>query len=261
MKHMVQKNSLLNNSRFYILCGSILVSGIAIAWLRMTITSDQLFYIRSQQIFGLLCILFWYVALIISPLGYVIGKHRMKHIEFARRAIGVSAFYFAALHGGTALWAQLGGVAQLQYLPELFRWSLVAGAGALLILGIMAATSFDAVVKFMTPKRWKLLHRFVYGAGVLVIIHIWTIGTHLAYGGVQLAALIAIVLLIGLEFYRLSKVLNDKYFHLGKIEAVTMFITFWTLGVALLLAIPALLPNYHSAHQSHSSLHSKESRL
>ncbi|MGH7218101.1 MAG: ferric reductase-like transmembrane domain-containing protein [Candidatus Microsaccharimonas sp.] len=257
---MAQRQSLLNNSRFYILCGSLLLSGIIFAWLRITIANDQLFYIRSQQIFGLLCIVFWYGAMIISPLGYVIGKQRMKHIEFSRRAIGVSAFYFAVLHGGIALWAQLGGLSQLQYLPELFRWSLVAGAGALLILGVMAATSFDVVVKYMTPKRWKLLHRFVYGAGILVIIHIWSVGTHMAYSGVQIAAFVAIVVLLGLEFHRLARVLNDKYFHLAKTEAITIFITMWALGIALVLAIPALIQNYHSAHESHASLHSKESQ-
>lgn len=254
---MVEKQSLLNNSRFYILCGSLLVSGIVFAWLRIAITNDQLFYIRTQQIFGLLCIVFWYGAMIISPLGYVIGKQRMKHVEFARRAIGVSAFYFAALHSGVALWAQLGGPAQLQYLPELFRWSLIAGAGGLIILGVMAATSFNAVVNYMTPKRWKVLHRFVYAAGILVIIHIWSIGTHMAYTGVQIAAFVALVALLGLEFYRLAKVLNDKYFHLGKAEAVTIFITMWALGAALVLAIPSLIQNYHSAHESHSSLRSK----
>lgn len=255
---MVQQKSLLNNSRFYILCGSLLLSGIIFAWLRIIIVNDQLFYIRTQQVFGLLSIVFWYMAMLISPLGYVIGKQCMKHIEFARRAIGVSAFYFAVLHGLVALWAQLGGPTQLQYLPELFQWSLVAGAGALFILGIMAATSFDAVVKYMTPKRWKLLHRFVYGAGILVIIHIWSVGTHLAYSGVQIAALSALVVLLGLEFYRLAKVLNDKYFHLGKTEAITIFITMWMLGVALVLAIPALIKNYHSAHESHSPLHGEE---
>lgn len=255
MKQMVasKKVSLLNNSRFYILCASFLLSLFVFAWLRLAIPSDQLFYIRTQQVYGLICILFWYLALVISPIGYLIGKQRIKKLEFTRRAIGVSAFYFAALHGAIALWAQLGGLGQVQYLPELFRWSLLCGGFALLILGIMAATSFDRVVKFMTPKRWKLLHRLVYIAGILAIIHIWSIGTHLAYGGVQLAAFIGLATLAGLEMYRLSGVLDAKYFHFGKAELVTLFITLWTIVVALLLAIPFLVENYHSAHETHSS--------
>ncbi len=248
-----KKVSLLNNSRFYILCFAFLLSALVFAWLRITIPSDQLFYIRTQQIFGLVCLLFWYGALIISPAGYLIGKRRMAKMEFARRAIGVSAFYFAALHGAIALWAQLGGLGQLQYLPELFKWSLICGGFALLILGVMAATSFDRVVRYMTPKRWKLLHRLVYVAGILAIIHIWSIGTHLAYGGVQLTAFIALVVLAGLEMYRLSETLNTKYFHFGKAESVTLFITLWSIVAALILAIPFLVENYHSAHETHSS--------
>ena len=89
--------SLLDNSRFYILATSFLISLAVIGFLRLQIPSDQLFYIRTQQVFGLLAIFYWYVALIISPIGHVIGKHRMKKVEFARRAIGVSAFYFVLL--------------------------------------------------------------------------------------------------------------------------------------------------------------------
>lgn len=247
------KVSLLNNSRFYILVSVVLLSVLVISWLRLTIPSDQLFYIRAQQIFGLLAVAFWYFALVISPVGYLIGKKRVRKLEFSRRAIGVSAFYFAVLHGSIALWAQLGGPSQLQYLPELFKWSLISGAVAIVILGCMAATSFDRVVTYMTPKRWKNLHRLVYIAGVLALIHIWSIGTHLAYSGVQIAAFVALAVLAGLEMYRLSVVLNEKYFHFAKTESMTVFITLWSIVVALILAIPFLVDNYHSAHETHSS--------
>lgn len=245
--------SLLNNSRFYILCGAFLLSVFVFAWLRITIPSDQLFSIRTQQVYGLIGILFWYLALVISPIGYLIGKQRIKKLEFARRAIGVSAFYFVALHGAIALWGQLGGIGQLQYLPELFKWSLICGGFAVLILGIMAATSFNSVVRYMTPKRWKLLHRFVYLAGILAIVHIWSIGTHLAYGWVQLIAFIALVVLAGLEMYRFAGSLNTKYFHFPKAESITLFVTLWSVVVTLILAIPFLVENYHSAHETHSS--------
>src|SRR5690606_14648817 len=97
----------------------------------------------------------------ISPTGYVVGKHRTKHIEFARRSIGVSAFYFASLHGGIALWGQLGGFDQLKLLPDLFRWSLLSGAVAYAVLFVLAATSFDKVVSYLTFKWWKWLHRII----------------------------------------------------------------------------------------------------
>lgn len=251
---------LLSNSRFYILATTILLSVAVAAVLRLNIQSDQLYFIRLQQVFGLFCIAYWYFALVISPVGYIIGKHRTKRLEFARRAIGVSAAYFALLHGSIALWGQLGGIIELALLPDLFKWSLAAGAFGLLVLLIMAATSLDKVVTFMTYKRWKLLHRLVYVAWILVVLHIWTVGTHMAYSGVQIAAFIALVVLAGLELYRFTKNLNDKYFHLGKTESVTLLLTSWAIVVALVLLTPSVIRNYHTQHTEHtgSSEHAEE---
>ena len=63
--------------------------------MRNSTASDQLFIIRLQQIYGLASIILWYLVVIIGPMGHIVGKHRTKHLEFMRRAIGVSAFYFA----------------------------------------------------------------------------------------------------------------------------------------------------------------------
>lgn len=248
------KYQLLNNSRFYVLVMSILVSITIFAWLRLQIPSDQLFFIRVQQVFGLLCVLYWYVALIISPVGYVVGKQRMRHIEFARRAIGVSAAYFALLHGSVALWGQLGGIGQLTYLPPLFKWSLLGGLFALVILLVMAATSFDKVVKFMTFKHWKLLHRLVYIGGILAVLHIWTIGTHLAYTNIQWTAFVALVTLSGLETFRGVTLFAKKHLEFqSKDYFITLFVSVWLLWVVLIAAIPTLVQNYHSRHNGHSS--------
>ena len=255
------KNNILNNSRFYILVSSFLLSIAVIGILRLQISSDQLYYIRTQQMFGLLGVIYWYFALVISPIGYVIGKHRTKKLEFARRAIGVSAFYFVLLHGVIALWGQLGGLSELHYLPSLFQWSLLWGAIAFSILLIMALTSFDKVVKFMTFRKWKWLHRFVYIGGILAVLHIWTIGTHLAYTNVQLIAFTALVILSGLELYRTTKLVNDKYLHLDKSEAVTLFISSWVIVSALILTIPVVVQNYHSRHNDHkATTHSEVKR-
>ena len=243
--------SLLDNSRFYILAFSIILSVTIFAWLRLSVDSDQLFLIRTQQCYGLICLLFWYVALIVSPLGHVVGKHRMKRVEFARRAIGVSAFYFAALHAAIALFGQLGGVGQIQYLPELFKWSLAGGAFALVVLGSMAATSFDRVIRFMTFRKWKWLHRLGYIAGVLVILHIWTIGTHMAYVEMQLAGYGALVILIGLELFRVVKALSGNYLKFDAIERAVLWLTLWAVAAVLLLAMPWYVQNYHSRHVDH----------
>lgn len=245
---------LLDNSRFYILTGSILLSVIIFSLLRLQIVDDQLFYIRLQQLFGLVAVLYWYIALTISPLGYIIGKHRTKKLEFARRGIGVSAFYFALLHAVVAFWGQLGGFGGLATLPGLFQWSLLGGVIALTVLTIMALTSFDKVVSFMTFRWWKWLHRLVYVGGILAVLHIWSIGTHLSYPGIQLAAFIALVVLTGMELFRVVKLAN-KTIRLKGVEAGTLFFALWIIVSIGLFMIPSVVTNFHSRHLDSDGSH------
>jgi DMSO/TMAO reductase YedYZ heme-binding membrane subunit len=252
---------LLDNSRFYILAISGLLSVATAAYLRLQISSDQLYYIRTQQIFGLFCILYWYLALIISPIGYVIGKRHIKQLEFARRAIGVTAAYFATLHAAISLWGQLGGISELSLLPSLFKWSLGGGAISLLILLILTVTSLDKAIELMTYKKWNWLHRLVYGGLILAILHIWTIGSHLSYPKVQLVAFIALAILAGLEIFRLTKLLNDKYLQLNKVEYATLWFSMWAISLVIIACIPIFVENYrskHVEHRSHSEMEHKQ---
>lgn len=255
MQQKTKTTPLLINLRFYILAISLLVSVGLFAWLRINIESDQLFFIRSQQLFGLLGIVFLYIALIISPLSYFLGKQRMSTLLFARRAIGVSAFYFSLLHGIIAVWGQLGGLGQLQYLPSLFLWSLAGACLGFCILGIMAATSFDKVIAWMHFTRWKLLHRLIYIGGLLIVLHVWSIGTHLAYSGVRTAGFIALLLLFGLEFHRLFATLNKKYFTLKGFEKTTLLILAWAIALVCVYIIPTTVQNYHGRHVDHGAQH------
>jgi len=242
-----------------VLLSTLLISLLAIGLLRLQIADDQLYLIRLQQLFGLFCLIYWYIALIISPLGYIIGKQRLRQLEFARRAIGVSAFYFALLHASISLWGQIGGVGQIQHLPALFQWSLIGGSIALGILGVMAATSFDRVISYMTYRKWKMLHRLVYISWFLVVLHVWSVGTHLAYTAIQLVGLLALALLSGLEIYRIATRLNNKL-RLGKAELSGLFLTIWAAALILILTIPTVVQNYHSRHADHTKAGHNEAR-
>ncbi len=246
-----------DNSRFYILVFSVLLSVALASWIRSAVPGDQLFYIRTEQAYGWVSLIFWYIAVMVSPLGYVFGKGRgvIKQLTFARRAIGVSAAYFACLHFAVSLWGQIGGLAGLGLLPDRYKWSLGFGAVALAVLVLMAATSFDKVVSYMTFRRWKLLHRLVYGAGILVILHVWMIGTHVAYDGIKIAAFVALVIFFGLESYRVAGTIAKRYERLKRKEYLTaLFIGLWLAWVLLLVSLPGLVKNYHS--ENHSQQHS-----
>lgn len=237
---------LRNNLRFYILVTTIVISVFVAGILRMNYQSDQLYFIRVQQAYGLLSIIYLYLAMIVSPLGYLIGKEKLTLFVFARRSIGVSAFYFAALHATIAVFAQFGGIKQLLYLPSLFQISLLCGLVALLILLAMAVTSFDKVIRVMTFIRWKWLHRLIYIGGLLILFHVWSVASHLVYPEVRLAAAIALITLIGLELYRATVQMNEKYLHLSPAERRILFVSVWIFVSLLVVTAPRVNESRYS---------------
>lgn len=246
--------TLLNNSRFYILTTAVLLSILIPSIIRLNISTDQLFYIRTQQFFGFISIFYWYLALIISPMGYLIGKNKIKHLEFARRAIGVSAAYFATLHAGVAFWGQLGGARGFNLLPDLFKWSIAGGLFGVIVLFMMSATSFDKVIKIMTYKKWKWLHRLGYIGGVFSVLHVWSLGTHLGSGFVQLISFGALVILSGLELFRVVTLLARKYKSLEvKSNFIISYLVLWLVTIALIGSIPYVVDSYRSDHSKHDN--------
>ncbi len=94
-----------------------------------------------------------------------------------RRMVGLMAFFYAALHFSTyvaidqrfdwpVLWAD---VTQRKF--------MVVGFGAFLLLLLpLAVTSTDASVRRLGYRRWKALHRLVYVAAVLAVVHfLWRV--------------------------------------------------------------------------------------
>jgi len=244
--------NLPNNSRFYILVFSVLLSMFTACLLRMQVGSEQLFYIRTEQIFGFIAIGYVYLALAISPVQKIVGKPGwMKCVLFARRAIGVSAAYFAFLHAAVAFWGQIGGFDGLGLLPRTFMWSLGFGAIALLVLFLMAATSFDKVIAFMTFRHWKWLHRFIYGAGILIILHVWMVGTHVVYNSVQIICATALGLLFGLQSWRIVSDFAKRFpVFSSRDYLITIFICLWLVWTLVLLSMPNYIQSYHGQHHN-----------
>lgn len=95
-----------------------------------------------------------------------------------RRAVGVSVFFFALLHGTIGFFNNLSGnLASVFFLAPRHQFALVASSTAFIIYALMALTSFDIMMEKL-GKRWKQLHRFVYLAAILSIFHAFLIGSH-----------------------------------------------------------------------------------
>jgi sulfoxide reductase heme-binding subunit YedZ len=240
--------TLHHNPRFYILASSVLLSVLVACWLRISIPGDQLFGIRLQQTLGLLAIIYWYITLLISPLQKQLSAASfMPFVVFSRRAIGVSAAYFALLHVFISLFGQIGGFSGISLLPPRFFVAITLGFTALLILLVMAATSFDKVISFMTFPRWKFLHRFGYPAGILAMLHVWMIGTHMSYLTLQIIAFILLTTLFWLESSRLATFIVKKYPRLTDKNLLLSSIL-WLIMTFGLLLLPQAIDNSTSHH-------------
>ena len=90
-----------------------------------------------------------------------------------RRALGLYAFLYAAIHFAIFIGLDYGFDLRLVGLELAEKRYILVGAAALLILLLLAVTSTKGWQRRL-GKAWKTLHRWVYLAGVLVIYHyIW----------------------------------------------------------------------------------------
>ena len=120
------------------------------------------------------------VILAIGPLARL--DRRFLPLLYNRRHLGVMTFAVAALHA----WFMLDWYLTLHALPslaeELTRWGdygkfigfpfKTLGIAAFLVLLVMAATSHDFWLMFLTPRAWKALHMALYAAYGLVVMHV-----------------------------------------------------------------------------------------
>ena len=141
------------------------------------------------------------LSLMATPLSRLFKKAWPVRL---RRMIGLFAFFYAALHLLSYVW-----------LDHWFAWSdiladvverpyITAGFLSFLILLPLAATSNRWSVKKLA-RRWNTLHRWVYLAAVLGVIHyVWLTK------GDQLEPVVYLLIIIGLLVYRMVGVLKSS---------------------------------------------------
>ena len=142
----------------------------------------------AEQRTGDIALVILLLSLVCSPAASILG---IKEAIRYRRTLGLYAFFYGFLH-----------VLIFIGLDYTFRWDLiwnelaekrfiVVGFVSGLILLALAVTSFKWWMKHL-GKRWKMLHRLVYVAGGLVVLHyMWAVKAD-----IRLPALAGGVLLI-----------------------------------------------------------------
>lgn len=121
---------------------------------------------RINKDMGLWSLRFLFACLALSPLSRWL---RAPNLRRWRRPLGLAAFAFAALHTVHFL---LYGRLWPNRLDILFkRQYMTIGLIALVLFVPMALTSADVAVRWIKPKRWRLLHLLIYPAAALSVIH------------------------------------------------------------------------------------------
>jgi sulfoxide reductase heme-binding subunit YedZ len=130
------------------------------------------------------------LSLACTPINTIFG---FKQVLRVRRALGLYAFVYAGLHFLTFLGLDYGFDLNLIRQDILDQRYVLVGFAAGLLLLPLAITSTKGWQKRL-GKNWKRLHRLVYLASILDIVHfVWLtkdIGEPLRYGGVVALLLI-----------------------------------------------------------------------
>lgn len=220
--------ALLNNIRFYILLLSTLLLCGIILYSVTSYNTSTLQLIRINQLTSFASLIYLYLALLPSPLFAVFPHFPLRDkITKARRAVGVSAFFFGLIHALVAFFGQLGGFEGLPFLTTRYLLALFLGFLALQILCVLALTSFDSIIAKMTFPKWKRLHRLIYIACILILIHTLMLGTHYAdlSGIIPQVTFILLSTLFLLEAIRIDGILRKKnpvHFPLGITSGFTL---------------------------------------
>ncbi len=133
---------------------------------------------------------FLLLTLAITPFRQIF---RVAEIARLRRMIGLFAFFYASIHFLSWM-AFILGFRWLAIAEELVeRPYITVGFLAYVILFLLGVTSTNSMVRRL-GKNWKRLHKFVYAASILAIVHLlWILRTDVTEAviyGVLLAILL-----------------------------------------------------------------------
>lgn len=197
--------------------------------------------------YGLTALFLLFAALIPGLVRVYFPHARLLNVMLvARRAIGVSAFFFALLHAARGfLGNYAGSIEPIRTLSARHQLAILFGALALLIFFLLAATSFDRMVTWLTFPRWKWLHRLIYPAIILVLFHAFLIGSHFSDRSlfypllVNYLALTFLLLEIGATLTKLRATQDRRSVWATRLAIVSLTI----LGAAGVFTSLAVLPS------------------
>jgi methionine sulfoxide reductase heme-binding subunit len=120
-----------------------------------------------EQALGLWALRFLIATLAITPLRQLFNLNLLRY----RRAIGLLAFYYAALHLITYMVLDQGLDVSAIVADIVKRPYITIGMATFVILVPLAVTSNNAAIRRMGGQAWAKLHKLVYVAAVGAVLH------------------------------------------------------------------------------------------
>ena len=110
------------------------------------------------------------VTLAVTPIRRLTGWNQIVRL---RRMLGLFAFFYAVLHLATYVLLDRSLLVS-EILEDLIdRPYITAGFAAFVLLVPLAATSTNAMIRWLGGQRWRKLHRLAYLAAAGGVIHFW----------------------------------------------------------------------------------------
>ena len=110
------------------------------------------------------------LVLAVTPLRVIT---RTPALARFRRLLGLNVFAYATLHLLCYGWLDMG--LELSDIAKDIakRPFILVGFAAMVLLLLLAATSYQRAQRWLGAKRWQALHRAVYAVAVLAILHFY----------------------------------------------------------------------------------------
>jgi len=136
-------------------------------------------------------------TLAITPLRRLSGWNWLVRL---RRMTGLYAFFYVFLHFTVFFWLDHFFDFQEMWHDIVKRPFITVGMATFVLLIPLAATSTNAMVRYLGGKRWQWLHRLTYVIVPLGVLHFWWVkaGKNLLAQPILFSGIVAALLLVRL---------------------------------------------------------------
>jgi len=108
------------------------------------------------------------ITLAITPLRQAFNATSLARF---RRMLGLFTFFYGVLHFLGYGWLDQGFDVEAIARDIAKRPFILVGTATLLLMLPLAATSFNRAIKALGAARWQRLHRAIYAAALLALLH------------------------------------------------------------------------------------------